>query len=130
LTKSRRFKKEYSKELLSIAEEDLKTAKVLLDAKIRRKENTLFHIEQTIEKSLKAVLCQLEIPVPLSHELSILVDRLPKGIEPPMAEDLFDLTQFATIRRYEEGRADFSDEEMVTAFRLARGVLNWAKKVK
>jgi HEPN domain-containing protein len=97
--------------------------------KIGRRENTLFHIEQVVEKSLKAVLCKLETPVPFTQELDILLDRLPEGILPPSAEELSDLTQFATLRRYEEARADFSDEELQSAYRLAHSVLVWAKKV-
>ncbi len=129
MTKSRKFKKEYAIELLSIAEQDLETAKALLPSKIRRKENILFHIEQAIEKALKATLCKLEIPVPMVHELSLLIDRLPEGVEPPSPEDLVDLTQFATIRRYEEGKASFSDEEVKAAYRLAEQVLAWARKL-
>jgi HEPN domain-containing protein len=83
MTKTLIFKKEYATELLRIAEEDLETARVLAKAKIKRKENTFFHAEQAIEKSLKAVLCHLQIAVPLTHELSIILDRLPKKETPP-----------------------------------------------
>lgn len=128
MTKSRKFNKLYAFELIRIAEQDLETAKVLIHADLKRKENILFHIEQCIEKCLKAMLCKHELSVPLVHELSILIDKLPKDILPPNAEELTDLTQFATIRRYEEGKAEFTKEEIESAYRLAEQVLSWAKK--
>lgn len=128
MTKTRKFKKEYASELLAIADHDLQAAKVLLDAKVKRKENIFFHIEQSIEKCLKAVLCKHSTPVPLIHELQVLIDHLPKGVSPPRVEEISDLTQFATIRRYEEGRADFSSEEINAAYQLGQQILDWAKK--
>ncbi len=128
MTKSRNFTKEYALELLRIATEDLEAANVLMAAKLRRKENIFFHIEQAIEKALKAVLCKHGIAVPLVHELSILIDKIPEGLSLPHAEEITDLTQFATIRRYEEGKAEFTDEEVVSAFQIAGDVLKWANK--
>ncbi len=129
MTKSRKFKVEYAQELISIAEQDLETAQALMTAKIRRKENIFFHIEQAIEKTLKGVLCKLGIPVPLVHELSLLIDKIPEAKSPPRAEEIVDLTQFATIRRYEEGKATFSEEELRASYELAEAVLKWARKV-
>jgi HEPN domain-containing protein len=129
MTKMRKFRKEYAKELLAIAGEDLETARVLFKAQIKRRENILFPVEQTIEKTLKAVLCALEQPVPLVREISILIDHLPEGIAPPEPEALVDFTQFATIRRYEEGRSEFSQEELEQAILLAERVLSWGKKL-
>lgn len=130
MTKSIKFKKEYAVELLNIAEQDLETAQTLIAARLKRKENILFHIEQAIEKALKASLCRFEIPVPMVHEISILIDRLPEGVSPPRSEDLVDLTQFATIRRYEEGRADFTEGEVKAAYDLAKEVIAWAQKIR
>lgn len=129
MTKSRKFNKSYSIELLSIATQDLETARLLMGTTLKRKENILFHIEQSIEKAIKAVLCQLEIAVPMVHEIAILIDRLPEDKMPPRAEDLADLTQFATIRRYEEGKASLDQEEIQEAYNLAKEIITWAKNL-
>jgi HEPN domain-containing protein len=129
MTKSRKFNKAYSSELLSIASQDLETARLLMGTNLKRKENILFHIEQSIEKAIKAVLCKLEIAVPLVHEIAILIDRLPEEKMPPRSEDLADLTQFATIRRYEEGKATLTKEEIQEAYKLANEIIIWARNL-
>lgn len=95
---------------------------------LKRKENILFHIEQCIEKCLKAVLCKNGIAIPLVQELSILVDKLPEKVSPPYVEEISDMTQFATIRRYEEGKAEFTKEELQQAYHIGEQILSWAKK--
>ena len=127
MTKERLFKKEYAKELLLIAKDDLEGAKVLAAANLKRQELALFHIQQAIEKALKAFLCWLEKPVPLVHSLSIILDRIPKNYQVPSADSLEDLTQFATIRRYEEGIALFTEEEIKEALQLGCEITNWVE---
>lgn len=129
VTKSRKFNKKYAEELLSIAFQDLETAKALLPVKGVRKENILFHIEQSVEKGMKAVLCKLEIAVPLVHELSIILDKIPEKLMPPRSDEISDLTQFATIRRYEEGKSEFSDGEVRDTYALAEEILSWAAHI-
>jgi len=119
MTKERLFKKEYAKELVSVAKSDLKAAQILAKSDLKRQELVLFHVQQAIEKSLKAILCWQGKPVPMVHSLSIIIDRLPNSEGIPDADSLEDLTQFATIRRYEEGVALFSPEEIDAA--LAQG---------
>lgn len=55
--KERHFKPEYAKELIAIARGDLASAFGLKKIKMGRPENICYHAEQSIEKSLKAVLC-------------------------------------------------------------------------
>lgn len=130
MTKSRRFKKQYAGELLAIAHLDREAAEALVAANIQRKEIIFFHIEQTIEKAIKGVLCHLEIPVPLVHEISILLDRIPEGVNaPPYADEIADLSQFASIRRYEEGVAKLTDEEITAALKISSAVLSWATEI-
>lgn len=126
MNKPRLFKQEYSKELLKVAIGDLDTAKVLFDANLKRKENTLFHIQQSIEKSLKAVICWHKIPVPLVHDMNELVKTIPSYEQIPHYDQLFDLTQFATIRRYEEGVAVIDNDEVESALEAARLISEWA----
>lgn len=128
MTKEQKFKKEYANELIGIAIGDLETAKILLAAPNGRKENVCFAAQQVVEKSIKAVLCFHEIPVPFTHNLDILMDRLPAHLQMQGAEDLNELTEYATIRRYEEGTFLLDQEDLKTAVSLAELTISWAKK--
>lgn len=127
MTKVRSFKKEYAQELLRIAQGDLQSANVLKKSSDGRRENILFLVQQCIEKSLKAVLCHLGLPVPLVHDLALLLDHFPKDCAVPGRESMADLSQFADIRRYEEGRFVFTDEEIMASVQLADSTLKWAE---
>jgi HEPN domain-containing protein len=129
MTKEQKFKKEYAFELLSIAEGDLETTQILLAANSGRKENICFNAQQVIEKSLKAALCFLEIPVPFTHNLDILIDRLPPQIHLNIPENINELTEYATIRRYEEGTFELDQEDLQTAYKLAQTTFAWAKNL-
>lgn len=121
----RRFKKEYAIELLKIAHDDLETARTLSTARIQRKENILFHVQQTIEKALKATLCAQEKDIPLVHELKELVNQIEGYRAIPGYDIIYDLTQFATIRRYEDGVAIITQEEVELSINLAESILLW-----
>ena len=127
MTKSKKFKKEYAKELLDVARQDLEGAEILLASRLKRQEITLFHVQQAVEKSLKATLCWQEKPVPLVHSLAIILDRF--DIQVPHESKLEELTQFATIRRYEEGIALFTPEEVQIAIDIAKDVLSFADSI-
>lgn len=127
MNRPRLFKKEYAEELLSVAYSDLETAKVLQAANLSRKENILFHTQQSIEKSLKAVICHHGLPVPMVHDLNELVKTVPNYEDVPYYNQLFDLTQFATIRRYEEGVVILTAEEVADAITVASKICNWVK---
>lgn len=124
MTKERIFKKSYAAELLRVAEGDLETAEILGRSDLKRKENLFFHIQQTIEKALKAYLCWLERPLPLVRDLALILDRFPKNIKIPSADQLQDFTQFATVRRYEEGTFELTKEEIKDSLALARTIVD------
>lgn len=123
------FKKEYAIELFRIAQGDLESAHVLAQSKKGRMENSCFHAEQAVEKALKAVLCHLEIAVPLSHNLELIVSKIPKKHRPPRESQIGLLTEFATIRRYEEGAAVLSDADVKAALDIAESIINWAQNI-
>ncbi|MCX6132049.1 MAG: HEPN domain-containing protein [Proteobacteria bacterium] len=120
------FRKEYAAELISIASADLSSAKILADHNGRR-ENSIYHAQQCVEKSLKALLCWMGIPVPLVHDAGILVAKLPSNLTPPGGYNLSDLTPYATVKRYEEGMFDITEEEHKAALDIATQVLEWTK---
>jgi HEPN domain-containing protein len=125
MNKPRRFKKDYALELQRVAWDDYQTAVILQDAKLARKENILFHVQQAIEKSLKALICWRGLAVPLVHDMNEIVHALPNFESVPHYSSLYDLTQFATIRRYEEGVAIFEEEEIVAALAVGKEILTW-----
>ncbi len=123
------FKKQYAPELLRIATEDLKTACFLATSTDIRKENILFHLEQSVEKALKAVLCSKGVEVPLTHDLYAVVQRFAdRGLGlPPTDFALHDLTPYATIRRYEEGHYEISKADVDYALKIGADVLAWSQ---
>ena len=127
--KERKFRKEYSKQLLNIADGDLDSAEGLFEIGKGRPENVIFHAQQSIEKSIKAVLCATESPVPLSHDVILLLAKLDSSQVPPHADALADLTPFATVKRYEEGNYELTKEEIQSSLQIARDILGWAAKI-
>ena len=120
------FEKVYAAELLRIAGGDLESAQALSEAPKGRRENICFLAQQSIEKSLKAVLVWHQIPFPLVHDAGILVAKMPAGANPPSGYDLSVLTSFATVRRYEEGRAKLTKEAIDSTLSTAAAVFKWA----
>jgi len=123
------FKKEFAQELMGIAEGDLKSAVALSQSSEGRKENICYLAEQAIEKCLKAVLCHLGYPVPLIHDLGLLIGRIPAEQQPPYASEIINLTIYATIRRYEEGPDSLTSKEIMASIKLAEDVLGWANHI-
>jgi HEPN domain-containing protein len=58
------------------AEDDAVTARRLLKGKRRFSDQICFHCQQAIEKYLKAVLQELGLPVPHTHDITGLLDLL------------------------------------------------------
>lgn len=120
------FKKEYSKELLNIAEGDLKTAIAIMKDPDARIENAFYMVQQCIEKSLKAILIQNGLPVPLVHDLGVLLGKLPDEIVPPFGYELTDLNQYASVRRYENGKFDLTKEEIELVIEKGKEFYRWS----
>ncbi|MBF0207181.1 MAG: HEPN domain-containing protein [Oligoflexia bacterium] len=140
----RLYKPEYALELLRIAEGDLGSALALYKAEVQsirtptgnetmldygRPDNVCYHSQQCVEKLVKAVLCFLKIPVPLSHDLDLLISKIPNQHGFPIDYSLSELSLFASIRRYEEGTMILSDEDLIASINIAKQVLMWAKSI-
>jgi HEPN domain-containing protein len=122
------FKKEYAQHLFKIAQGDLDSAAALMASpNLGRPENTLYMIQQSVEKTLKAVLIHRQISFPLVHDLGILIALLPKNEYPPGGFDWTELNPYASIRRYEQGAMPISGEEIQAAFKAAKLVHQWAQ---
>lgn len=123
----RLFSKPYAQTLWRIAEGDLKTVLVLEKAADYRVENAFYLAQQTIEKALKAVLVHKGIAIPMVHDLSALLSKLPAGCEPPYGYELNALSEYATIRRYEEANWIPTAEELKEIIQKTKDMLQWAK---
>lgn len=126
------FKQSYALELLSIAEADWNTALYLrkgLKEHAIRSENFFFFVQQTLDKLLKAVLVSQQLPVPLVHDLGILIAKIPREIEPPFGYEINRLSEFAAVRRYEESSLIWNEEEADEAVELGNKAISWAKTI-
>ena len=85
------------------ADSDFEVARVLIKAEEISVEQTLFHLQQTVEKLLKALLSFAEIEPPRTHDIEMLVELCEqKRIElPKYAEEFSELTPYAVEFRYE-----------------------------
>ncbi|MBT4760819.1 MAG: HEPN domain-containing protein [Bdellovibrionaceae bacterium] len=129
MTKQQKFKKEYAFELLKIAVGDMESTQILFRSQGGRRENVCFNAQQVVEKSVKAVLCFLEIPVPFTHNLDILLDRIPEECQLADLENANALTEYATIRRYEEGYIELDQSDLEASVEIAKNTLSWAQGI-
>lgn len=117
------------KVLLDRAENDIITARIIADADEEMTEIICYHIQQYVEKSLKAKLIEIEKEYPRTHDIQALLNLLP---DPKYAEELmlqaYTLTQYATSSRYD--RVTPSTEEMRTAFVFAEQIVDMISSVR
>lgn len=126
MTKKQLFKKSYAKELLRIAESDLESSELLFSTGKARPETVIFHVQQALEKAIKAVICHYGIEVLMLLDIGALIGSLPEDKQPPHGFDLTRFNDFAGILRYEEGRAILLDEDQTVAIDVGKEVIAWA----
>ena len=88
-----------------------------------------FHAQQTVEKSLKAVLVQRGVAFPYTHDLARLI-TLVRNVELPWPEALdaaAALTVYAAGSRYPGPGGEIPEAEYRQATALAQRVLDWAE---
>lgn len=116
---------------LTFAENDLKTARAALGEDVTN--NACFNAQQTVEKSLKAVLLANEQEIPKVHDLLFLLERARKHI-PDLSkfeEGIRFLNQFYVPMRYPDalpgGAAEGlpSKEESQKAIDYAQEILDF-----
>lgn len=131
MTREQKYKKSYASVLLRIAKDDFSTLEILYRTRGGRKENICFFAQQVIEKCLKALLVMSGKPVPFTHSIELLLSKLDAKNHPPHASALDSLTEYATIRRYEEGYAELDAGDLKAAFEAAKTTLEFsATKIK
>jgi HEPN domain-containing protein len=127
MVKEQLFAKKYARELLSIADGDLQAARILANNNVGRVENVFLLAQQALEKSLKSVICWLEMPVPFIHDIGALVATIRPYAEPPFGYDLNSLSEYATIRRYLEGHDTFTKEELNVILEKVAEACAWCR---
>ena len=125
LKREMKFQKNYARELLRIAHADLSSARILALHPEGRVENVFLLTQQALEKALKAVICWFEIPVPFTHDIAVLVERLRGTREVPFEGTFDDLSEFASIRRYLEGHESFTMEEVNEVLQGVFDAIEW-----
>ena len=94
--------------LLRKAEADLALVDEVLGSPRIADDTIGFHCQQAAEKLLKALLSELGVPYPRTHNLRFLMDLLADNGHslPPDLTDLDVLTPYGTLFRYEDVGAD------------------------
>jgi HEPN domain-containing protein len=102
------------RDLLTLAEKDYKSALILARASDPQMDAAGFHLQQAVEKSLKAWLALKGIDYPKTHDLSLLFRLLEDaGEDIERFWHLFGLSPFAVQFRYEVAGEDFPDFEQL-----------------
>ena len=116
--------------LLAAAQQDLVAAKLLAQAAAIGDATVGFHLQQAVEKSLKAVLSANGIEFRRTHDLLWLVELVAeKGLpSPPHAEWLDELNPYAVEARY--GTIEPDGLDRTRALQAATDVVEWAMHQK
>jgi HEPN domain-containing protein len=117
-------------EWLVHAESDLKLAKLGLNKDVLP-EQICFHAQQTVEKTLKAVLLFYKIDFPFTHDLEELLDTFEaaKISVPAHLLDVGILTPYAVETRYPGFWGEILESEVSEAILLAEKAIKWAEEV-
>ena len=97
--------------MLSMAERDLRALKGMDDATVFDDEIFGFHVQQTIEKSLKAWIIAIGVEFPFIHNLARLLAILEEnGCDVESFWDLVEYTAYAVTFRYDA--AEMTDDPL------------------
>mgnify|MGYP001577052649 FL=1 len=94
---------EQARNFLSIAARDHRALCSMEDPEAFSAEIFGFHVQQAVEKALKAWLCSLGVPFPRTHDLDELGAMLEEAGQeiPKFLHTLLEFTDFAVAFRYE-----------------------------
>lgn len=106
---------------LDYADEDIKMASLGIDAPGESLNRlTAYHLQQSVEKNLKAYLVYCGIDFPYTHNISVLLEFCEKHIDiPAEIADAESLTPFAVSARYPGEDEEVSKQEVLEAFEIA-----------
>lgn len=114
--------------LLRKAAADLTAARALAGDPDQADEVVGFHVQQAVEKSVKAVLAWLQIDYPLTHDIDFLV-RLLTRRDAPVPGALLEarwVSMWGVVTRYEDIETVL---DRVEAIEVATIAIAWAREV-
>jgi len=93
-------------------------------------EDLCFDAQQAAEKSIKAVLIDLNVPFPYVHDLAELLSLVEhRGAAVPEAvREAVRLTRFAVATRYPGPQEPVTRNEYESALLIAEAVVRWAEE--
>jgi HEPN domain-containing protein len=116
--------KEVAIQWLLYAKGDLKSAKVLIAAKDIPMRNVCYLAQQSVEKSLKALLILLKVSIIKTHDLDLLVNKLPQDIKKKFDSfDLSWLSEWSVEARYPGEWPDATISEARQAIDIAEDIM-------
>jgi len=119
---------EMPRELLALARRDYEAALILAHAENPQKDAAGFHLQQSVEKSLKAWLALRGIDYPRTHDLNVLLGLLEdQDEEVGPYWPLLELNPFAVQFRYELPGEEFPNFEQLA--RLSEQLLTYVESI-
>ena len=116
--------REFAQLMAERARADLRAAEQLLA--VERRDETIigFHLQQAVEKALKAILAGHEIEIPHTHDLGKLCAALSaNGVDVPASvTSVIWLTPWGTTFRYEDPEGDLEIDAGIEAATAAIGL--------
>ena len=114
---------------LASAASDLKAARLCQDDSGIFPEVVCFHAQQSAEKAIKAVLLNLNIDFPLTHDIQDLIEiaEINNVKLSPEVRAAEKLTPFAVETRYPHNREEITEEEVKENVMIAEHTLSWAE---
>jgi HEPN domain-containing protein len=109
--------REVAKLLLQKAREDLSAAQALVATENQADHVIGFHLQQAVEKALKAVLAEQMTEIPRTHDLGYLVELLENleiEVPEPVASSDW-LTPWEVLFRYDDNPDDLDRDKALEA---------------
>jgi len=125
--------REEARKWLMFAEKDLRMARA--GKIVGELDLAAYHLQQVVEKSLKAIIVFYNLPVKVktfkTHNIDTLLKILKtNGIDiPDFVKNAIDLTRYAFEVRYPDDYVPVSAEEYKEAYEIAIKVYEWAKGI-
>lgn len=117
------------REWLRFAQADLKVAQTLRGHPEILPNALAFHLQQAVEKAIKALLIQAGIRFPFTHDLErlfVLYQRAGHSL-PVTLTELDELTPYAGHRRYPGWVHQPGEQELQRLLTVAEQVVTWAE---
>lgn len=115
---------------LNYAEEDLKSAVVLLNSENIFPRNICYLCQQAVEKALKTIYIFLNLSFHKTHDLDFLLERLPLDWKTNLnLIQLSDLTEWAIEARYPGDYSPPSEKDAIDSINSARVNIQAIKSV-